>query len=197
VQNFAAQAVIAIENTRLLNELRQRTTDLTESLEQQTATAEVLRVISSSAGELEPVFHTMLANATTLCDASHGAMWIREKDGFRVAALHGAFPPSFVEHLRSGTVFRPGPDIPLTHVIQTRKPSQVADLRESRAYIDGHPLPRAAADIAGIRTLLVIPMLKENDVVGAISMYRKEVRPFFRQADRAGAELRRPSRHRH
>src|SRR5262245_44981219 len=175
---FAAQAVIAIENTRLLNELRQRTDDLSESLEQQTATSEVLQVISSSPGELEPVFQTMLANATTLCEASYGAMWSREEDGFHVAALHGAFPAAFMEHMRSGAMFRPGPDVPLTHSIQTRKPSQVADLRKSQAYIDGHPLPLAAADIAGIRTLLTIPMLKEDDAVGAIAIYRKEVRPF-------------------
>src|SRR5262249_42050113 len=98
VSTFADQAVIAIENARLLNELRQRTDDLSESLEQQTATSEVLRVISSSPGELEPVFQAMLANATTLCEASYGAMWIREEDGFRVAALHGAFPAAFMEH---------------------------------------------------------------------------------------------------
>jgi signal transduction histidine kinase len=175
---FANQAVIAIENARLLNELRQRTNELSVSLEQQTASAEVLRIISSSPGELEPVFQTMLANATTLCEASYGAMWTREEDGYRAAALHGAFPPAFMEVLRSGTVFRPGPDVPLTHVIQTRKPSQVADLRKSQGYIDGHPLPRIGADIAGIRTLLSIPMLNENDVVGAISIYRKDVRPF-------------------
>jgi GAF domain-containing protein len=178
LQTFADQAVIAIENARLFDEVQARTRELSEALEQQTATSEVLQVISSSSGELEPVFQTMLANATTLCEASYGAMWIREEDGFRVAALHGAFPAAFMEHMRSGTVFRPGPNIPLTHVIQTRKASQVADLRELRAYIDGHPLPVAAADIAGVRTLLAIPMLKENDVVGAIAIYRQEVRPF-------------------
>src|SRR5262249_39752333 len=89
VKNFAAQAVIAIENTRLLNELRQRTDDLSESLEQQTATSEVLRVISSTPGQLEPVFHALLANATRLCNASYGAMWLREESGFRNAAFHG------------------------------------------------------------------------------------------------------------
>src|SRR5438132_10669191 len=106
VTNFAAQAVIAIENTRLLNELR-------ESLQQQTATAHVLQVISSSTGELEPVFQTLLANATRLCEASYGALWLSEGDAFRTAALHGALPATYMEQLRSGTLFRPGPDVTL------------------------------------------------------------------------------------
>jgi signal transduction histidine kinase len=171
LSSFASQAVIAIENARLLNELR-------ESLQQQTATADVLKVISSSPGELYPVFDAMLANATRLCEASYGAMWLREGDGFTAAALHGALPAAFMELLRSGTVLHPGPDVTLSRVAQTRKPIQVADLRESAQYLNREPLPVAAADIAGIRTLLVIPMLKENELVGAIAIYRTEVRPF-------------------
>src|SRR5262249_17299455 len=88
VSNFAKQAVIAIENTRLLNELRQRTDDLTESLEQQTATSEVLQVISGSAGELEPVFKAMLANAVRICEAKFGDLYLRDSDGFRMVATH-------------------------------------------------------------------------------------------------------------
>src|SRR5262249_7792981 len=94
--SFAKQAVIAIENTRLLNELRQRTTDLAESLEQQTATSEVLRVISSSPGELEPVFNAMLENATRICEAKFGSLYLYDEDGLTLAAAHNA-PPAFSE----------------------------------------------------------------------------------------------------
>jgi hypothetical protein len=97
--SFAAQAVIAIENARLLNELRERTAELSESLEQQTATSEVLGVISSSPGELEPVFQTMLANATRLCEASYGALWLCEGDAFRCVVIHGALPEPFAAFL--------------------------------------------------------------------------------------------------
>ena len=97
---LAAQAVIAIENTRPLNELR-------ESLQQQTATADVLKVISSSTGELQPVFKTMLAKAVERCEASFGAMWLVDGDGYRNAAMHGDLPQTYVEHWRSGTCTSP------------------------------------------------------------------------------------------
>jgi GAF domain-containing protein len=171
VQNFAAQAVIAIENTRLLNELR-------ESLQQQTATAEVLKVISSVPGGLQPVFDTMLAKATELCEASYGALWLRAGDGYRFAALHGDLPPAYAEYLRAGTLIRVRPDVPLARVAATRQPVQVADMREDQSYLEGDPLPIAGVEVAGIRTLVVVPMLRENDLVGAIAIYRKEVRPF-------------------
>ena len=166
--SFASQAVIAIENARLLSELR-------EALEQQTATSEVLRVISSSPGELAPVFEAMLANATRLCEATYGILWLREGDAFRIAALEGALAE---EHWRKGTLYRPSPEVPLARVIQTRTPVHVPDMREERSYLDGDPLPRAAVEVAGMRTLLSVPMLKENDCVGAIAIYRTEVRPF-------------------
>ena len=172
---FADQAVIAIENVRLFEAEQQRTRELSESLEQQTATADVLRVISSSPAELEPVFAAMLANAARLCTASYGVMWLREGDQFRSAALHGPLPAAY---LRSGTLVHPGPDNPLMHVVRTRQPVQVPDMRESRAYLDGEPLPVAAVEVAGIRTLLSVPMFKDDEVVGSITIYRKEVRPF-------------------
>jgi hypothetical protein len=105
LRNFAAQAVIAIENTRLLNELRQRTNDLSEALEQQTATSEVLKVISSSPGELEPVFNALLENAVRICSAKFGHLWLREGDAFRIGATYGA-PRAFVDYLRSEQVFQ-------------------------------------------------------------------------------------------
>jgi GAF domain-containing protein len=175
---FANQAVIAIENVRLFEAEQKRSRELSESLEQQTATSEVLQVISSSPGELEPVFAAMLANAARLCTASYGVMWLREGDAFRSAALHGPLPAAYIERWRSGTLVHPGPDNPLMHLVRTQRPVQVPDMRESRAYLNGEPLPVAAVEVAGIRTLLSVPMFKDEEVVGSITIYRKEVRPF-------------------
>src|SRR5262245_45772193 len=178
VTTFADQAVIAIENVRLFDAEQQRTRELTEALEQQTATSEVLQVISSSPGELDPVFQAMLANATKLCEASYGLMYLCEGDALRMAALHGDLPAAFKEQWRSGTLFRPHPDVAPARAILTRKVIHVTDLREDPAYLSGDPLPVDGVEVAGMRTLVVIPMLKENEPVGVISIYRTEVRPF-------------------
>src|SRR5262249_34114337 len=177
VTTFADQAVIAIENVRLFDEVQARTRELSESLDQQTATSEVLKVIASSSGELQQVFDTMLANATRLCGASYGAMWLRDGDGFRNAALHGPLPPEYVKQI-SGNFLRSGPDGALAHVVQTRKPVHVPDLRESLAYLVRDTLPVAAVEVAGVRTIVCVPMFKANEVIGAITIYRKEIRPF-------------------
>ena len=176
VQNFAAQAVIAIENARLLNELRQRTTDLSESLEQQTATSEVLGVISSSPGELEPVFKAMLENATRLCDAKFGLLWLAEGGGFRPVAMHNV-PPALAGRRRD-EVIHFGPETPIGRAIETRRLVLVADITSEPSYIKGFRPLRELADIGGARTLLIVPMLKENQVVGAFAIYRLEARLF-------------------
>jgi GAF domain-containing protein len=178
VKNFAAQAVIAIENARLLNELRQRTNDLTASLQQQTATADVLKVISGSPGTLDPVFSTMLAKATELCEASYGTLWLHEGDGYRAVAMHGDLPPVWIEQWRSGAIYRPGPDRPIARAAEGRRPIQIADMRTDPSYLQGDRLPVAGVEIAGIRTLLLVPMFKESEHVGLIAIYRTEVLPF-------------------
>jgi GAF domain-containing protein len=176
VKNFAAQAVIAIENARLLNELRQRTDDLSESLEQQTATSEVLGVISSSAGELEPVFQTLLGNATRLCMADFGFMF-QHKDGFfQLMAQRGA-DPAYVEYMQREPL-RPGPETLLGRIAKSISPVQIADFASSQAYLDRDPLAVVAVERGGVRTLFGVPMLREGELIGAIALYRQEVSPF-------------------
>jgi GAF domain-containing protein len=179
VQNFAAQAVIAIENARLLNELRQRTTDLTEALEQQTATSEVLSIISSSRSELDPVFRSMLQNAARLCEAELGTMYFREGDAFRVVAMYGA-PPAFVKALFNSVVY-PGANTALGCAMQTKQAAQIEDVTASPAYTEGDPRIVSSVELAGVRTVLSVPMLKDNEVVGAIAIYRKTVRSFTKR----------------
>ena len=170
MQNFAAQAVIAIENTRLLNELR-------ESLQQQTATADVLNIIASSPGELESVFETMLANATQICGAEFGLLYRSEGDMFRTVSLYGA-PPTFAEQRRLNPMLRPSPGTALGRVVATKEMVQIADVQAEPAY-QNDPLRRATfLDLAGARTVVCVPMLKEKELIGAISIYRQEVRPF-------------------
>jgi GAF domain-containing protein len=174
---FADQAVIAIENARLLNELRQRTDDLSESLEQQTATSEVLKVISASPGELEPVFQAMLANATGLCEAKFGTLHLRDGDILRAVATHNA-PPAYVEARMGNPLLRPPPDAPLGCVAITKQVVHVADIKTIRSYVEGHPFVVAAVELGGFRTVLAVPMLKEHELIGAIVIFRQEVRPF-------------------
>ena len=177
VKNFAAQAVIAIENTRLLNELRQRTEDLSESLEQQTATSEVLSVISSSPGELGPVFETLLANAVRICGAKFGVLFPPEgDDAYRSVALHGA-PPAFAESRRRDPLIKLNPATTLGRVAATKQVVQVEDIRADPAYASD-PTRSPLLKLAGARTMLNVPMLKDEELVGQIAIYRQEVRPF-------------------
>jgi GAF domain-containing protein/DNA-binding response OmpR family regulator/anti-sigma regulatory factor (Ser/Thr protein kinase) len=170
VKSFASQAVIAIENTRLLNELRQRTDDLTESLEQQTATSEVLKVISSSPGDLEPVFHAMLENATRICEASSGSLFRFDGSAFIPAAQVG-LSSEYAEFLRQRGRFEPLPGGHLHRVMRTKQVSHTADDA-------AEPGRGPGARLAGARSTVCIPMLKDNVLVGAFFIYRTEVRPF-------------------
>ena len=173
---FADQAVIAIENTRLFEAEQQRSRELAESLDQQTATSEVLRVISSSPGDLEPVFQTMLENATRICDAKFGVLQLLEGDGFRAVALHNA-PPAFADYVRRGLI-RPGPNVPLSRMARTKQVVHIADITMEKAYIERDPLVVAGADLGGYRTILVVPMLKDGELIGGFVIFRQEVRLF-------------------
>ena len=171
VRSFAAQAVIAIENTRLLNELRQRTDDLTESLEQQTATSEVLKVISSSPGELEPVFQTILESATRICEAKFGVLQLSEGNGFRAVALHDV-PPAYAEAMQRDPVFCPIAGHPLDRLASSKEVVHIPDVRAEQR------MRGRMVALAGARTLLLVPVLKDNVLIGVVSIYRQEVRPF-------------------
>jgi GAF domain-containing protein len=177
VTNFAAQAVIAIENTRLLKELRHRTDDLTEALEQQTATSEVLQVISRSPGELEPVFQAMLANGTRLCEAKFGIMWLREGEQFRCGAVHDV-PTAFAESRRQDPIVRAHAQAPMARVARTKQVLHIADMTAEAAYAEGDQAIVDLVELGGARTILVVPMLKDDDVIGVIAIYRQEVRLF-------------------
>jgi len=181
---FAAQAVIAIENTRLLNELRQRTTDLsertadlTEALEQQTATSEVLQVISCSLGDLEPVFDAMLAKAARICDASFGNIFRSERDALHLVGTHNT-PPPLAEARRRSPV-RPDPEGPFGRVLASKTVAHIADLAAEEVYTKRrHPGAVAAVELGGVRTVLLVPIVKEDELIGVFSLYRQEVRPF-------------------
>ncbi len=179
VKNFASQAVIAIENTRLLNELRQRTADLTESLDQQTATSQVLQVISSSPGDLEPVFASMLENAVRICDAKFGNIYRWEGDALHLVASHNT-PPAFVQARRRSPFHRAAASEPvISRLLATKAAVHVADAAAQPGYIDRSDYGAVlAVELGGVRTALAVPMLQENELIGSFTVYRQEVRPF-------------------
>ena len=176
LQNFAAQAVIAIENARLFEAEQQRTRELAASLEQQTATSEVLRVISSSAGQLEPIFHAMLENATRICEANFGNLWLREGDAFRTVFMHGA-TAEYIEARQRAPLVRPSAGTGLARVLQTKQAIQIADIQEVPGYV-ANSVQAPIVRLAGARTMLSVPTLKEEDLLGVIEIYRTKVHPF-------------------
>src|SRR5262249_15982877 len=174
---FADQAVIAIENVRLFDEVAARTAGLSESLEQQTATFEVLKVISSSPGELEPVFEAMLEKAVRVCGAKFGILFLSEGDGFRTTAMHNV-PRAFAEKRQREPFLRPASGSPLGRVMRTRQVAHITDIMTEQGYAEGHQPLIDLAELGGARTAVCVPMLKNNELVGAITIYQKEVRPF-------------------
>jgi signal transduction histidine kinase len=176
VTTFADQAVIAIENVRLFDDVQKRTQELSEALEQQTATSEVLRIISSSPGELEPVFQSILANAMRICEAKFGHLLLYDGDAFHPAALHDV-PAAYREIWERGPM-RPGPSTGLGRMARIKRPYHIVDLAAEQAYFDRDPLRVATVELAGGRSFVAVPMLKEGELVGAIAIYRQETRPF-------------------
>src|SRR5262249_8429113 len=144
---------------RELSEAREReaatSRELSEALEREAATSQVLGIISSSPIDLEPVFETILANATRLCEASFGTLWLCEGDVIRAVAQHGAVPAAFADRQH---IFRLDSGVPVTRAAKTQQPLHVADLRAEQAYLDRNPLVVSAVELGGIRTLVHVPM---------------------------------------
>ncbi|WJR80569.1 ATP-binding protein [Bradyrhizobium sp. NP1] len=161
----------------LENKVEQRTSELKESLEQQTATADVLKVISNSSGDLQPVFDAMLANATKICGAKFGMMWLIEGTAARCVALHNA-PPAFADLRKREPVIHPGPSTAMGRLLKTRQVVHIEDAMAEQAYVEGDPVRRANTDLAGARTIVAVPMLKDNEVIGAIGIFHQTVQPF-------------------
>jgi signal transduction histidine kinase len=155
-----------------------RTHELRETLEQQTATSEVLKVISSSHGNLEPVFNAMLANATRICEATYGNLFLRDGFIFRAVAVHSK--ESYADSWRKNPELdlRDHPQIPLNRLVKNRQVIHMPDLRTDEAYLAKDPRIVDLVEVGGARTFLTVPMLKEGEIIGAINLYRQEVRSF-------------------
>jgi signal transduction histidine kinase len=172
VRSRRASSPPAASNTTIAQLTRERD----EAREQQAATSEVLRVISSSPGDLEPVFHAMLANAMRICEAKFGHLLLYDGEAFRAAVLHNV-PAAYRAIWERGPI-HPNPVTGLGRMASTKRAFQISDLIADQAYVEHEPLRVATVEIAGARSFLGVPMLKENELVGAIVIYRQEVRPF-------------------
>src|SRR5262249_28354005 len=151
--------------------------ELSEASEQQAATAEVLQVISSSPGKLEPVFETILANATRICEAKFGTLFLCEGDAFRVASMHNA-PLAYAEARTRMPIVRGRRDTALWRAANAKRAAQIPDITKEQGYLEGDPFIVAAATLGGYRAVLSVPMLKEDTLVGVVNIYRQVVRPF-------------------
>ena len=194
VTTFADQAVIAIENVRLFDEVQQRTRELSEALEQQTATSEVLQVISNSVGDLQPIFDAMLANATRLCGAEFGILNLDDGDVLRIAALYNV-PPAL--GAIQNVPFQVHPKSGQAEIRRTKQVVHIDDIRAMPPYLEGDPRLVALADLGGARTTLAVPMLKESALLGSITIYRQEVRPFTDKQIELITNFAASGRHRH
>ena len=163
--------------TDLRDQLDCRTRELNEALEQQTATSEILKAISSSPGQLEPVFNVMLENAVRVCGAKFGLLYLSESDGFRTVAMHEV-PRVFAEKRRRDPFFRPAPGGPVAHIVRTRQVSHITDITTVQGYTEGNRQLMDLTELGGARTLVGVPMLKDNELIGAILIYRQEVMRF-------------------
>ena len=153
------------------------THELKQALEQQSATSEVLRAINTSHGELEPVFQAMLANAVRICEAQFGTLYLCEGDGFRAVSMHNA-PPGYAKARAQGSLIHPHRDTSLWRAANTRKIAQIVDVTIEKGYVERDPFVVSAVDLGGYRAVLTVPMLKEDNLIGVISIFRQEVRPF-------------------
>jgi class 3 adenylate cyclase len=164
------------ERDEAQRKLNETTTERDEALAREAATAEVLRVINSSPGELAPVFEAVLQSAVRICEANFGTLYLRETDAFRAVAMHNA-PPAYAE-ARTRALLQPPPDAPLGRVAITKQVAHIADIRTNRSYVERHPFVVDAAELGNFRTVLSVPMLRDDELIGAININRQEVRPF-------------------
>jgi PAS domain S-box-containing protein len=176
LQSFATQAAIAIANARLLGQLRERTNDLQQALQSQTATAEVLQVIISSRGDLARVLDAICSRATQLCETAFGGIGTWQGDRFQLAASQGV-PPQLVDFIASNEV-SPGPREGFARLARGQGHVQLEDAACSKFYRAGDPLTRAVVDLGGTRTILTVPLVKDETVLGILTVFRREVRPF-------------------
>lgn len=176
LQTFAAQAMLAMENARLIAELQQRTGELEEAVEYQGATSEILRVINNSPGNPAPVFDAVLEKATRLCDAGAGLLWLHDGEVFRAAALRD-LPPAYAEFVTRAPL-RPGAETTLAEVVANPRVRSRDDMRAAPSYRSRDPLTVAAVELGGFRSMISMPLVKDGAVLGSLSLYRREVRPF-------------------